>query len=55
MGEDNIFCFFEFGDYKLELTVPLSPLTEGQVRGATDLYLKFLGHQLIAELEDKEK
>ena len=53
MDEDNIFCFFEYGNYKLELTIPLSPLTEGQVKGATDLYLKFLSHHLIAEIEEK--
>ncbi len=49
MDKDKVFCFFEYEDYKLELTIPLSPLTEGQVRGATDLCLKFLGHHLAAD------
>lgn len=53
MGEDNVFCLFEYGDYKLELTIPLTSLTEGQIRGTTDLFLKFLRQKFGAKTEEK--
>ena len=54
MGEDHVFCYFEFGDYKLELTIPLTSLAEGQIREATDLCLKYLGNNLLIETEETE-
>jgi len=51
--EKKAWCRFEFQDYELELTIPLSSLTEGQIRGATDLFLKFLGQKIVAEIREK--
>ena len=51
--DEDIYCKFKIGDYELELTSPLTSLTEDQIRGATDLFLKFLRHKLVAKTEEK--
>lgn len=50
----NVSCRFEFEKYEQELIIPLTSLTESQIRGATDLFLKFLRNNLLVETEEKD-
>lgn len=51
----NVYCRFEFENYEQELTIPLTSLTEGQIRGATDLFLKFLRQKFSAKAKTEER
>lgn len=49
----NVSCRFEFEEYEQELTIPLNSFTDSQIRGATDLFLKYLRNNMVIETEGK--